>query len=169
MNILPANPEHVADIARLAEIVWRAHYPGIISKEQIDYMLAKMYDLDALRREMADGIAYLRAVEGDRMLGFASYGPAGKELKLHKLYVDPSHQRRGIGRALLDHVARASQGRTLVLAVNKRNRQAITAYQKHGFVIRESMVVDIGSGFVMDDYLMVMAGAASPGGKSDLD
>ena len=63
VDILPAGPEHVAEIARLAAVVWRAHYPGIISHEQIDYMLAKMYDLDGLRREMANGIIYLRAVE----------------------------------------------------------------------------------------------------------
>src|SRR5688572_4583402 len=107
VNILPANPEHVADIARLAEVVWRAHYPGIISHEQIDYMLRKMYDLDVLRREMAEGITYLRALEGDRLLGFASYGPAGEEVKLHKLYVDPRHQRRAVGRGLLDHVGHA--------------------------------------------------------------
>src|SRR5207249_3674217 len=30
VNIDLARPEHVADIARLAALVWRAHYPGII-------------------------------------------------------------------------------------------------------------------------------------------
>ena len=43
----------------------------------------------------------------------------------------------------------------LVLAVNKRNANAIAAYRKHGFVIGQSVVKDIGRGFVMDDYLMV--------------
>lgn len=154
MNILPAGPEHVADIARLADVVWRAHYPGIISNAQIDYMLAKMYHLDVLRREIASGITYLRALDRDHLLGFAAYGPANAEIKLHKLYVDPQHQRRGIGRALIQSVERASAGRTLVLTVNKRNHQAIAAYQKHGFKIRNSVAVDIGGGFVMDDYVM---------------
>ena len=154
-KILPAGPEQVADIARLAAIVWRAHYPGIISHEQIDYMLAKMYDLDVLRSEMANGITYLRALESDQLLGFAAYGLAGNEIKLHKLYVDPQQQRRGIGRALLEHVERACASRTLMLTVNKRNHQAIAAYKKHGFVVRDSIVVDIGGGFVMDDYVMV--------------
>ena len=149
-----ARPEHVAEIARLAAAVWRAHYPGIISHEQIDYMLAKMYDLDVLRREMANCITYLRAVEHNQLLGFAAYGPAKHEIKLHKLYVDPQHQRRGIGKSLIESVERACAGRMLVLTVNKRNQKAIAAYQKHGFVIRDAVVVNIGGGFVMDDYVM---------------
>ena len=154
MNILPAGPEHVANIARLAGVVWRAHYPGIISGEQIDYMLARMYDLDVLRDEIANGVTYLRALEGDELLGFAAYGSSGKKIKLHKLYVHPAHQRRGIGKALLESVEQQCYGRTLMLTVNKRNDQAIAAYKKHGFTIRDSVVVDIGGGFVMDDYVM---------------
>ena len=154
VKISSAGPEHVAEIARLAGVVWRAHYPGIISNEQIDYMLARMYDLAVLRGEIAQGITYLRGLAGDHLVGFAAYGPAGKEVKLHKLYVHPDHQRRGIGRALLEHVERACAGRTLMLTVNKRNHKAVAAYKKHGFAIRDSIVVDIGGGFVMDDYVM---------------
>jgi diamine N-acetyltransferase len=154
VNILPAGPEHAAEIARLAGIVWREHYPGIISTEQIEYMLAKMYDLEVLRREMSEGITYLRAVDGNQLLGFAAYGPSANGIKLYKLYVDPSRQRAGIGKALIAQVEQASAGRTLILTVNKRNHQAIAAYKKHGFTIRDSIVVDIGGGFVMDDYVM---------------
>ena len=154
MKISPADPEHLREIADLAKVIWRAHYPGIISHQQIDYMLRQMYDLDLLRRELANGVTYLRALNGAELLGFAAYGPAGEEVKLHKVYVHPQHQRRGIGGVLMQHVESASAGRTLVLTVNKRNHQAIAAYKKHGFVIRESVVVDIGGGFVMDDYVM---------------
>jgi len=154
VKILPASPEQASDIAKLAAVVWRAHYPGIISTEQIDYMLAKMYDLDVLRGEIASGIVYLRALEGDQLFGFAAYGPSGSEIKLHKLYVHPDHQRLGIGRALIGQVERACGSRTLTLTVNKKNEKAIAAYKKHGFTIRDSVVVDIGGGFVMDDYVM---------------
>src|SRR5689334_22776847 len=97
MKILPATPEDVQEIARLAGIVWRAHYPGVISHEQIDYMLRKMYDLKELRNDIATGVTYLRAVEAEQLLGFAAFGPTGNEVKLHKLYVHPKHQRQGIG------------------------------------------------------------------------
>jgi ribosomal protein S18 acetylase RimI-like enzyme len=42
----------------------------------------------------------------------------------------------------------------VILAVNKRNTAAIGSYRKYGFVVRESIVDDIGHGFVMDDYVM---------------
>ena len=45
--------------------------------------------------------------------------------------------------------------KALVLAVNKANAKAISAYTKYGFRIREAIVQDIGGGFVMDDYVMV--------------
>ncbi|MBU6402017.1 MAG: GNAT family N-acetyltransferase [Verrucomicrobia bacterium] len=194
--IEPAGREDLPAIAALAGVVWRAYYPGIISEAQIDYMLARMYDRDVLRQELAAGIRYDRLLVRMELLGFASYGPApmrahaalgqpgppevaaggnaetgvrvpGSEplpasgdLKLHKLYVHPAWQRRGLGTQLLRHVeqtARAGGFRTLVLSVNKANAQAIAAYRKNGFTVREAIVTDIGGGFVMDDYVMAKA------------
>jgi ribosomal protein S18 acetylase RimI-like enzyme len=154
-------------IAALAARVWRAHYPGIISPAQIEYMLARMYDLRVLEREVReDGIRYERVEEGGALVGFASWGRREQEedgggeettAKLHKIYVDPDRQRRGLGRRLLAHVegrAREAGFRKLVLKVNKRNAGAIAAYQRCGFAVAAGAVTDIGGGFVMDDWIM---------------
>jgi ribosomal protein S18 acetylase RimI-like enzyme len=64
----------------------------------------------------------------------------------------------GLGSRLLQRVereVRGGAGRRLILSVNKRNAKAIAAYQRNDFVIAESVVTDIGGGFVMDDYVMV--------------
>jgi GNAT superfamily N-acetyltransferase len=156
--ILPVGNEHLMDIAALAQVVWRAHYPGIISLEQIEYMLARMYAIPTMENELAGGICYDRLILGEELVGFASYGPAAaNEIKLHKLYVHPQRQRRGFGTLLLEHVC-AETSRLgfsrMILSVNKANTKAIAAYQKNGFVIREAAVVDIGGGFVMDDFVM---------------
>ncbi len=155
----PAREEHLAEIAALAGIVWRAHYPGIISPRQIEHMLARMYDISVLSQEMAAGIRFERALIDGVMRGFSSFGPASNpsEMKLHKLYVHPEWQRHGLGKRLLQSLeanARTNGARSLILNVNKRNERAIAAYRKHDFTIRESVVVDIGDGFVMDDYIM---------------
>jgi len=160
VSIERAAPEHLADIAALAAVIWPAHYPGIISHEQIDYMLARMYDVAVMRRELETGIAYDRLLLNGTLRGFASYGPAADagEAKLHKLYIHPDSQRQGFGAMLLQHfesVARSHGFTQVILAVNRKNEKAIAAYQKHGFKIREAVVADIGGGFVMDDYIMV--------------
>ncbi|MDQ5878269.1 MAG: diamine N-acetyltransferase, partial [Pseudomonadota bacterium] len=91
--------------------------------------------------------------------GFSSgylTGVAG-EIKLDKVYVHPARQRSGVGGALIERVAahgRAAGCDTLILAVNKQNAKAIAAYEKRGFSVREAVRVDIGGGFVMDDFIM---------------
>jgi ribosomal protein S18 acetylase RimI-like enzyme len=60
---------------------------------------------------------------------------------------------------LLRHVIEAVRGRgffSLALNVNKQNAAAIAAYRRNGFSVREEMVIDIGGGFVMDDYIMAL-------------
>ena len=77
--------------------------------------------------------------------------------KLHKIYLHPDWHGRGLGSRLLQHCECESRKRgalQLVLAVNKRNAKAIATYQRNGFVIAESVVKDIGGGFVMDDFIM---------------
>jgi GNAT superfamily N-acetyltransferase len=147
-------------IATLAGVIWRACYPGIITHAQIDYMLARMYAHDAMRDEIRfQGIHYDCLFVDDKMAGFASYGPSSEPgvTKLHKLYLLPELQGRGLGSRLLQHCeqeVRAAGAHRLILSVNKRNAKAIAVYQRNGFVIAESVVTDIGGGFVMDDFIM---------------
>jgi len=156
----PAREEHLPALAELAGVIWRQHYPGIISPAQIDYMLAKMYSLETLREELChQGIRFVRLLVEERFVGFASYGPAKAPdvMKLHKCYLLPEMHGRGYGSLLLQHCEREVHklgARRLFLAVNKHNVKAVAAYQRNGFRVTESVITDFGSGFVMDDYLM---------------
>ena len=160
MQIIRASEGHLPAIAELARVIWRACYPGIISSEQIEYMLARMYALDTMRDEIRSrGICHDLLMMAGKPAGFASYGPTSNagEMKLHKLYLLPELHGQGLGSRLLQHVeteARATGARRLILSVNKRNATAVAAYQSNGFIIAESVVTDIGGGFVMDDYIM---------------
>lgn len=147
-------------LSALAGVVWRAHYPSIIAMAQIDYMLAQRYAPALIRDEIARGVIWDTARAGGRPVGFsACLPPRAGEMKLDKLYVHPDFQRRGCGRQLVARAAAAARAAgcaALVLAVNKRNAPALAAYRGYGFRVREAMVQQIGGGFVMDDYLMVM-------------
>ncbi|MFN3410083.1 MAG: GNAT family N-acetyltransferase [Limisphaerales bacterium] len=150
-------------IAALAGEIWRQYYPGIISHEQIEYMLGWMYAPERLRRELCEeGVEFRLLRAGRTAVGFAAFGPAGQptEFKLHKLYLAPEFHGRGWGSRLLRHCltgARRAGGRRMILAVNKRNSRAVQFYQQHGFVIVNAVVSDIGGGFVMDDFILARA------------
>ncbi|MEO8677125.1 MAG: GNAT family N-acetyltransferase [Casimicrobiaceae bacterium] len=158
--IVRARHGQLPDVQRLAGVIWRAHYPGILTHEQIDYMLDRGYALDTLAGFLdapSRGLE-VASVDGD-LVGFAAWYVTDKpaEAKLDKLYVLQSRQRNGLGGRLIACVeghARAAGARTLVLNVNKNNLSAVRAYGKHGFAICEAVVIDIGGGFVMDDYVM---------------
>jgi GNAT superfamily N-acetyltransferase len=158
-QIVSASEEHLPAISKLAGLIWREYYPSIITPEQIEYMLAAMYSLEKLRTELRDGIRYERLLVGGELAGFASFGETegAGEFKLHKLYLNPAKHGRGLGSLLLAHCEQEAQklgARRLILNVNKRNAKAIAVYQKNGFRITDSVVLDIGNGFVMDDYVM---------------
>ena len=150
----------LSEIAALADVIWREHYVSIISQGQIEYMLRKMYGLEVLEHQLRhEQVSFDCLRLADRLIGFASYGPTGtpREIKLHKLYLLPSEHRKGYGSLLLKHIEGVAVKRgfeCLILAVNKRNHSAIRFYERTGFCVREKIVLDIGGGFVMDDYVM---------------
>jgi ribosomal protein S18 acetylase RimI-like enzyme len=147
-------------VAELAGVIWRKYYLGIISVEQIEYMLSRGYSLAALRRFITEeGAGLDLAYLGETLAGFAAYyrPDTSHELKLDKLYVHHDFRGLGIGRSLIasaEAAAIAQQRTTLILNVNKNNVQAIRVYERNEFSVREAVVVDIGGGFVMDDYVM---------------
>ena len=150
-----------ADFASIREVVyevWPIAYRDMISQEQIRYMLDMMYSDESLQKQMVEEGCTFLVYEGDSsILGFASYSAIeNKFYKLHKLYVYTTSQGKGIGKALLDEVKKrvaAHGGRAIELQVNKKNI-AQHFYLKQGFRIDRELVLDIGNGFVMDDYIM---------------
>ena len=161
--ILPVDPHDAEFIAGLAGEIWRRHYADIISAAQIEYMLKQRYEPQIIRAELLrHDLWWDKLLVGDAITGFASYFLTAQpgEMKLDKLYVHQDHQRKGYGGMLLAHACMRARGEgcsRLTLAVNKNNLIAISAYRKHGFRVSTSVVKDIGSGFVMDDYIMVKA------------
>ena len=155
--------EELLLIQKIAQHTWPSTFAGILSIEQIDYMLNWMYDLQLLESQMDKGHGFLVAEEDGAAIGFAGYELnhlAGSLSKLHKLYLLPSSQGKGVGKALLLEVAkraREARQKSLVLNVNKQNKKAIDFYRVLGFVTIRQEVNDIGSGYVMDDDVMELS------------
>lgn len=160
IRVAPLKAAEVDTLVALARVIWRQHYPAIISPAQIEYMLAQRYAPELVRAQLDQaGMRWLVAHTDQRMVGFAHYFPdAGPErMKLDKLYVHPDARRVGVGAALLARIeaeTRAQGCNRLVLRTNRHNAVALAAYRKYGFKIIGEIVTDIGGGFVMDDYAL---------------
>lgn len=152
-------------LRQLAERIWRDYYPAVIGQAQVEYMLPLMYDEAVIRCEIAGGIVWELALAENGAIGFFSIGldPAGRA-KLHKLYLETAVHGRGFGQQLIARavaVARELGATDVWLQVNKQNTRAIRAYERAGFRLEREAVADIGGGFVMDDYILMLPIAAA--------
>lgn len=160
LSIRIATEADTSLIREIATLTWPDTYGSIISQEQIDYMLQWMYSDETLQKQMREGHRFYMAELDGTAYGFAGVSDEKNALfKLHKLYVIPTTQKTGAGKALLQQVigfAKENGGRRLQLQVNRHNN-ARGFYEKQGFVIIGEQDFDIGNGYFMNDYVMELA------------
>lgn len=161
-RILSVTSSDTRTIAVLARTIWQHHYAPIISTSQIEYMLAQRYEPALIEKQLEDPNMWWRKLTlNQTIIGFSCCMLTGQpnELKIDKLYIHCDHHRKGYGAMLVAdaiHTMRSKDLQSLILTVNKRNHGAIAAYQQYGFEIAGDSVVDIGGGFVMNDFLMTL-------------
>lgn len=159
MQIIQVTKPQLPIVKDLAYKIWPDAYAEILSEAQLDYMLENFYSLNSLESQFDKGHIFLLVEENDEYLGFASYEincNATNKTKLHKIYIMTNTQGKGVGKFLLEEVERRAKvagNNALFLNVNKYNI-AQNFYKKNGFEIVLDEVIDIGNGYVMDDYVM---------------
>jgi ribosomal protein S18 acetylase RimI-like enzyme len=156
----PASPADIPLLRDLADRIWRACYQEMISPAQMSYMLEWMYSEEKIAAELIAGVQWTLVELGTAPVGYLSLSMHPPRAELHKLYLLPEQQGRGFGQQMLAHIiaSAAARGSTEIrLRVNKANLRALRAYDRVGFRIVESLVADIGGGFVMDDYVLSLA------------
>lgn len=144
-------------LARLADSIWHEYFPSILSDAQIDYMVDRFLSVEALKSQIAEGYIYLLAVDAERTVGFTGAHPEGNRLFISKVYVRRSDRGRGYASRMHDYwldYSRRNHIETLWLTINRFNALSLAVHQKRGFRIVRAEVNDIGSGYVMDDYIL---------------
>jgi N-acetylglutamate synthase-like GNAT family acetyltransferase len=163
LHIRAANVNDIATIRDIANITWPVAYGSYISKAQLDYMLDMMYSDKSLLEQINKGHQFYIAEQNNSPIGFASVSKEEENsCKLNKLYVLPTAQKTGAGKALLQKsidFAKSHAASCLYLQVNKQNN-AQHFYSKHGFTVREASILQIGGGYIMDDYIMELVFAS---------
>lgn len=159
MKLIQIKKNHLPIVIELARKIWPVTYGAILSKPQLDYMINRFYSENALSQLMDKGhVFYLAKEKKENFVGFLSYeiNSAPRKTKIHKIYVLPETQGTGLGRQFIELVkekAKENNQKTIFLNVNKYN-SALHFYTKLGFSIVNDEVIDIGEGYVMDDYVM---------------
>ncbi len=152
--------EQIHQLAFMADTVWHEWFSSILSAEQIDYMVKKFQSFAPMKKQMEqDGYEYYFLNAGGIYVGYIGIHTeyeTGK-LFLSKIYILKSFRRKGYAGETFEFLEGLCRGMgltTIWLTVNKHNDNAVGVYTKKGFRTIRSEVTDIGSGFVMDDYVM---------------
>ena len=181
IHISKASGEDIMCIHDMAQVVFRHTYREILSPEQMEYMMDWMYSPTNLQKQLDEGHVYYIAYRDGKPCGYVSVQPEGIAddgrllFHLQKIYVLPSEQGHGLGRALFDravaHVREAVLAREVVhvrevaggctegcgarieLNVNRSN-PSIGFYHHLGLHILRQGDFHIGNGFYMNDYIM---------------
>ena len=162
MKLTALKIEQLPIVIGLTKKIWPVAYGEILSKAQLDYMIDKFYNETALRELIQKGhVFYLAQDDNEKYVGFVSYelNSEPNKTKIHKIYVLPETQGTGLGRQFFELVkekAIENNQNAIFLNVNKYNN-AIHFYTKLGFVKVKDEIIDIGNGYVMDDYVMEVA------------
>ena len=132
MLIRPARP---ADLASLRDIELAAGlaFRDIGMPDIADDDLPSVAELDEYRR---GGLAWVAVDGGDRPVAYLIADRVDGNLHVEQVSVDPAHARRGIGRALIEHVAdlaRAEGVRSLTLTTFADVPWNAPYYERCGF------------------------------------
>jgi GNAT superfamily N-acetyltransferase len=156
-------PQQVDVIAGLAHEIWYEYYVPLIGRAQVDYMVSTFQSGTAVQQQLRDGYEYFLIEAGmterdGRPIGYSAVQPqpADGSLFLSKLYLLRDARGGGTGRVCMEFIEQLARRRGLKLlwlTVNKGN-PAVKAYERLGFRIAADLVMDIGGGFVMDDFRM---------------
>ena len=123
-------------------------------------MLEKMYNYAALEEQMKDlGHKFFIAMFSGQDVGFVSFSSPwwiSQQDKNPQTLLIAFDGGKGLGAQMVKYVETLSKENNdvmLELNVNKYN-SALHFYHRLGFAIEKDVVIDIGNGYVMDDYVM---------------
>lgn len=127
----------IPSIQRIARLAWAGAYQGIIPPEIQEQAIATWYAPAALAGALrTPASTFLVAETGKTVVGFVNIWIDSAEIvRLARIYILPSEQRKGIGTQLLNQAFAAVQStvRTAAVEVEERNDPARAFYEWYGF------------------------------------
>lgn len=149
--------ESIRKTAELAKEIWNNYFITIITQSQIDYMIDKFQSEMSMTEQIKSGYEYYNFVLDNEIIGYFAVCPKeDNTLFLSKLYLKKAYRGNGYARKAFEFIKQLAKEKgcnMIWLTVNKHNDDSIAIYKKFGMEIIRSEVTDIGSGYVMDDFV----------------
>ena len=157
IELKKATADEIPLIQQLSESIWRQHYIDIISKQQIEYMLAKMYSTEKLQQEInSDLHTYFIAYLKDKPLGYIAISKeSDNKIMLNKFYLLQEQRFHGLGKKIFELVFSNYPQSDIQLFVNRQNFKSVNFYFKMGFKIADVIDNHFGEGYYMNDFFIV--------------
>ena len=164
IEIKTVEESDLQQIHDMAQVVFRHTYRDILSPDQMEYMMDMMYSLPNLHQQLKEGHHYYMACDDGQPCGYVSvqYHEMDGDTKvfhLHKIYVMPECQGKGVGKILFNQVVEHVQKEKgisparIELNVNRYNK-AVDFYRHIGMRVLLKEDFPIGNGFYKTDYIM---------------
>ncbi len=152
------NFDNIDELVVLADAIWHEYWKDKLSDEQIEYMLKCFQSKPAIIKQIInENYQYYFINNSSENIGYFGVTNKDEYLFLSKLYISKDYRAKGFGRQTFEKIKKIAQlchKNSIQLTVNKYNTDTINAYKKWGLKQINSLVTDIGEGFVMDDYIM---------------
>jgi ribosomal protein S18 acetylase RimI-like enzyme len=134
-------------LRELLRICWTDTYTGILPDAVIRTAIETWQSKDAISSGLSTPNAYYAGYfdDGDLRGMVAARMVDESTLRIVQLYVHPEHQRKGIGRKLMDAaVTHFDKAVTIVLEVEEDNPKGVAFYRRYGFDYPRKAIVNVG-------------------------
>ena len=150
-QIREVNTSDVKIISDLARKIWPVCFRQILTKNQIDNMLQKIYGVSALIEQMDGGQKFWIVSLNDQDIGYGSAFTKEDVIWLKKLYISPDVQGKGCGKLVIKTVVNTYPDFTkMSLFVHRDNVIAQRFYEYLGFKIEREEPVKMGDYHFVD-------------------
>lgn len=162
ITLLPIKTdEQLKELGALATEIWTEYWPALIGEDQTRYMIDMFHSFDAMKRDMAEKDYEFWFVEDadGKVVGYTGghVEPETNRFFISKIYLLKEERGKHYASQILNFYEDLCKDRGLeamYLTVNKHNELGIRSYLGRGFETIEEAETDIGSGYIMDDYIM---------------
>lgn len=133
--------------------IWKEVFTPIIGAKQVAYMMKHYQSIENITQEIQEGVHYYFWELDNQPVGYTAYQDQGDKIYISKLYLNQSLRGKCLMSSVFDWYETLGKRKTLFLNVNQGNRLAISVYEHRGFIKVGERYVDIGEGYIMNDFI----------------